>query len=160
MKIALSELRSQFCSAFIVSYCGCGLNKNNRKVQTCYIDIMSTGVKWEIHCIFLRFVGFKDPTHLQYNMTKKHCKIEISFPIRQLLCICFIFCTVCSAWRWPTLRSKHVALLKYICASCIDCHCVISSWNTQWRSWLRHCASNWIVAGSFPDGAIRVFHIP
>jgi hypothetical protein len=26
------------------------------------------------------------------------------------------------------------------------------------RSWLRHCTTNWKVAGSIPDGVIAIFH--
>ena len=29
---------------------------------------------------------------------------------------------------------------------------------TQWRSWLRHCATSLKVAGSIPDGVIGIFH--
>jgi hypothetical protein len=29
---------------------------------------------------------------------------------------------------------------------------------TRWRSWLRHCATSWKVAGSIPDGVIGIFH--
>jgi hypothetical protein len=29
----------------------------------------------------------------------------------------------------------------------------------QWRGWLRHCATNWKVAGSIPDGAIGIFYL-
>ena len=29
---------------------------------------------------------------------------------------------------------------------------------TQWRSWLRHCATSRNVAGSIPDGVIGIFH--
>jgi hypothetical protein len=29
---------------------------------------------------------------------------------------------------------------------------------TQWRSWLRHCATSWKEAGSIPDGVIGIFH--
>jgi len=28
-----------------------------------------------------------------------------------------------------------------------------------WRSWLRHCATSRKVAGSIPDGVIRIFHL-
>ena len=28
----------------------------------------------------------------------------------------------------------------------------------RWRSWLRHCATSWKVAGSIPDGVIGIFH--
>jgi len=30
--------------------------------------------------------------------------------------------------------------------------------DTQWRSWLRHCATSRKVAGSIPDGVIGIFH--
>ena len=30
---------------------------------------------------------------------------------------------------------------------------------TRWRSWLRHCAKSWKVAGSIPNGVIRSFHL-
>jgi len=32
----------------------------------------------------------------------------------------------------------------------------------MWRSWLRHCATSWKVAGSIPDGVIGIFqwHYP
>ena len=29
---------------------------------------------------------------------------------------------------------------------------------TRWRSWLRHCATSWKVAGSIPDDVIGIFH--
>jgi hypothetical protein len=29
---------------------------------------------------------------------------------------------------------------------------------TQWRSWLRRCATSRKVAGSIPDGVIGIFH--
>ena len=31
---------------------------------------------------------------------------------------------------------------------------------TRWRSWLRHRATNWKVAGSIPDGVTGIFHWP
>ena len=30
---------------------------------------------------------------------------------------------------------------------------------TRWRSWLRHCATSWKVAGSIPDGVIGIFSL-
>jgi hypothetical protein len=30
---------------------------------------------------------------------------------------------------------------------------------TRWRSWLRHCATSWKVAGLIPDGVIGIFHL-
>ena len=34
---------------------------------------------------------------------------------------------------------------------------LLSQWGTPWRIWLRHCAINWKVTGSFPDGVIWNF---
>ena len=30
-------------------------------------------------------------------------------------------------------------------------------WGTQWRSWLRHCATSWKVVGLIRDGVIGIF---
>ena len=47
--------------------------------------------------------------------------------------------------EWQGIFFKHLLLFKSI-------------WRgTRWRSWLRHCASNWKVAGSIPDDAIGIF---
>ena len=35
---------------------------------------------------------------------------------------------------------------------------VRTSKGAQWRSWLRHCAISWEVAGSIPDGVSGIFH--
>jgi hypothetical protein len=42
-------------------------------------------------------------------------------------------------------------------------HCVFilytsHKWGTQWRSWLRHCATSRKVAGLIPDGITGIFH--
>jgi len=37
-------------------------------------------------------------------------------------------------------------------------HAIYICWGTLWRSWLRHCARSWKVAGSIPDGVIGIFH--
>jgi len=34
----------------------------------------------------------------------------------------------------------------------------VFSWGTRWRSWLRHCATSWHVAGSISDGVTGIFH--
>jgi hypothetical protein len=38
------------------------------------------------------------------------------------------------------------------------CTALPKIWCTQWRSWLRHCATRWKVAGSIPDGVNGIFH--
>jgi len=30
---------------------------------------------------------------------------------------------------------------------------------TWWRNWLRHCATDWEVVGSIPDGVRGIFHL-
>jgi len=35
----------------------------------------------------------------------------------------------------------------------------LSFGGTQWRSWLRHCATSWKVMGLIPDGVIGIFHL-
>ena len=37
------------------------------------------------------------------------------------------------------------------------CPCLLHARCTRWRSWLRHCATNRMVAGSIPDGVIGIF---
>jgi hypothetical protein len=32
-------------------------------------------------------------------------------------------------------------------------------WGDAVAQWLRHCATNWKVAGSIPDGVIGLFHL-
>jgi len=36
--------------------------------------------------------------------------------------------------------------------------CTLADRGTQWRSWLRHCATSRKVAGLIPDGVIGIFH--
>jgi len=34
----------------------------------------------------------------------------------------------------------------------------IESGSTRWRSWFRHCATDWEVVGFIPSGVIGIFH--
>jgi hypothetical protein len=38
------------------------------------------------------------------------------------------------------------------------CATIKSTGSTQWRSWFRHCATSWKVAGSIPDHIVEIFH--
>jgi len=40
----------------------------------------------------------------------------------------------------------------------IICNTYCFQWGTRWHSWLRHCSTSRKVAGSIPDGVIRIFH--
>ena len=54
----------------------------------------------------------------------------------------------------PLLRHKHQFPIasSAIIAACSEI------WDSRWRSWLRSCATSRKVAGSIPDGVIRVYH--
>jgi hypothetical protein len=47
---------------------------------------------------------------------------------------------------------KHIEILRCSLSQVPQLKC------TQWRSWLRHCATNRNVAGSIPDGVTGIFH--
>jgi len=50
--------------------------------------------------------------------------------------------------------------LEYHVCVCV-CVCVydhVRIRSTRWRSWLRHCATSRMVAGSIPHGVIGIFH--
>jgi hypothetical protein len=52
----------------------------------------------------------------------------------------------------------YIHIYMYICIYIyiyIYIYVYVYSGGTQWRSWLRHCATNRNVAGSIPDG---IFH--
>jgi hypothetical protein len=59
---------------------------------------------------------------------------------------------------------KVLTVLSLFCHLCTTCtwQCVVFVASTttrgsmRWRSWLRHCATSWKVAGSIPDGVIGV----
>jgi hypothetical protein len=51
-------------------------------------------------------------------------------------------------------RSNRDILKYYMINSFVDG----GGEGTRWSSWLRHCTTSWKVAGSIPDGVIRVFH--
>jgi hypothetical protein len=67
---------------------------------------------------------------------------------------------------WNTILEVHVILLPSISLYIHNIHYIIhyilhiiyKLGGTQWRSWLRHCATNRKVAVSIPDGVIRIFH--
>jgi hypothetical protein len=48
--------------------------------------------------------------------------------------------------------------VTYVSLILIFYKCTTACVGARWRSWLRHCATNRKIAGSFTDGAIRIFH--
>jgi len=55
------------------------------------------------------------------------------------------------ALKSDTLNSIHIWSLVIV-------YLLWHSWGTQWRSWLRRCATSWKVVGSIPNGIIGIFH--
>jgi ABC-type transport system involved in Fe-S cluster assembly fused permease/ATPase subunit len=45
----------------------------------------------------------------------------------------------------------------YVCIMCV-CVCIYIYMGVGVAQWLRHCATNWKVAGSIPAGVIGIFH--
>jgi len=59
------------------------------------------------------------------------------------------------------IKSEHttvnVIILSFFSQQ-IYLHITVQYWGTWWRSWLRHCATSWKVAGSITDGVNGIFH--
>jgi hypothetical protein len=58
----------------------------------------------------------------------------------------------------PNWRERILSLSKLQLIVCKFCFVKLQYGSMQWRSWLRHCATNQKVAGSIPNGAIGIFH--
>jgi hypothetical protein len=62
--------------------------------------------------------------------------------------------------RFQFAGSLHLSWnLLYVCVrvrACVNDHMRVRG--TRWRSWLRHCATSRMVAGSIPDGVIGILH--
>jgi hypothetical protein len=69
-------------------------------------------------------------------------KNRLIIQIRQILCILFQLYTICSVWWWPTVKSKHVTLKKYIHAICVDCRDVITNYYKYDLTLYKHI-KNW-----------------
>ena len=78
----------------------------------------------------------------------------------------------CSSWSCFSLFMKYSHSLERRCIICSTCtrNRNEGTWKSlkielmerkiymQWRSWLRHCATNWKVADSISDGVMGIFH--
>ena len=92
------------------------------------IDLVSMTVKWVIQCV-ISSCGVQGGHSWWKELFLYSSWAELSGCVQQLYwqgtSIPLIFFTICNAWWWPARKSKHLALIKYICASCIACHCII-----------------------------------
>ena len=69
------------------------------------------------------------------------------------LCVCVCVCIsdfIKFHKKVGKLKGSSFLSCLEIYVDCLGC--------TQWRSWLRHCATSRKVAGSIPDGVIAIFH--
>ena len=61
---------------------------------------------------------------------------------------------------WGLLHMRHVILWSCEQRHLLrNNHTTYCNGGTWWRSWLRHCATSWKVAGSIPDGVIGFFSL-
>jgi len=87
----------------------------------------------------------------------------LPLPTLLLMFMSLTFTPLILATHLPSLLSFYLPFflpssdLHYIKRR-IYSHTYSLDWDTRWRSWLRHCATNRKVAGSIPDGVIGIFH--
>jgi hypothetical protein len=55
------------------------------------------------------------------------------------------------------LKKQFCTLFKLLAIFSTFSLCNLHQRGTQWRSWLRHCATSRKIAGSIPDGVIAIF---
>jgi hypothetical protein len=59
----------------------------------------------------------------------------------------------------PLLIAKYILKREVTSNSCnVNSSTLLLIEGTQWRSWLRHCATTRNAAGSIPDGVTGIFH--
>jgi hypothetical protein len=69
---------------------------------------------------------------------------------------------------WPTQTPYPKLTYWYTCYAAVAPHVLFwvqdhslfkcTNWSVSGAQWLRHCTTNWKVAGSVPDGVIGIFH--
>jgi hypothetical protein len=69
---------------------------------------------------------------------------EIIFPSFSSVTVTTVTSTMSCCELPPNVQTRHSILL--------------TDKGTQWRRWLRHCATSRKVAGSIPDGVTEIFH--
>ena len=76
---------------------------------------------------------------LLHNFVKKHGQIfQLSAGLRDRCRVCSSLCHIPTSWYFVFYAQ---------------------SWGTPWRSWLKHFATSWKVAGSISDGATGIFSL-
>ena len=118
--------------------------KGGRVLAVWWTAVTRTG-SWKIRFRYISWtaarVGYlSGKTDISYNQEWGNCLLKLVqetatlFPLAEIL----------------------VNRLRLSCSSLILIP--VTRRATRWRSWLRHCATSRKVAGSIPDGIIRIFH--
>jgi hypothetical protein len=58
----------------------------------------------------------------------------------------------------PATKQKSLRASDSCVTYSVNMHLAYVRRGTQWRSWLRHCATSQKVAGSISDSVIRIFY--
>jgi hypothetical protein len=100
-------------------------------------------------------VAIKDRSHI--TILDSICVVHYGYyGYRHTISICNADCFSAATMIMQThLNVTVICMLSVL--YCPDssqhvCNSTLVSGGTQWRSWLRHCATSWKVAGSIPDG--------
>ena len=78
--------------------------------------------------------------------------------------VLFVLCRLLFGRSIPNARyvTYHQTAIRLMFIDCsfliINYYNTVTHGDTRWRSWLRHCATSWKVAGSIPEGVVGIFH--
>ena len=127
-----------------------------RKFECHYNPTRITGSLHEDLCVFMavsRWILLK-----MRNVSAKRCREKS----KHILCSITFFRKSCRLWDNVEKYGEDdedtdniIRRMRCVCwiTNATNTH----SGGTRWRSWLRHCATNWKVAGSIPDGVTGIF---
>jgi hypothetical protein len=127
-----------------------------RKFECHYNPPRITGSLHEDLCVFMavsRWILLR-----MRNVSAKRCREKS----KHILCSRTFFRKSCRLWDnvekyGEDDEDTDNIIRRMRCACWITKATNTHSGGTRWRSWLRHCATNWKVAGSIPDGVTGIF---
>ena len=91
-----------------------------------------------------------DEMSLFHHHINACCICVCSFPFSG--CISSVTCSLSLVLRIPKVNISYTITKLEINI------CTFNVSGMGWRSWLRHCATSWKVAGLIPDGVVGIFH--
>ena len=112
---------------------------------------------FNISLFFLSFVSFPQLILLFFTFTPLlESSVYILF-IFSFSCFLFLMFHSCPLHLLAIIYIYiYIHIYIYLSHTLSDLYFLFCG--TRWRSWLRHCATSWKVAGSIPDGVIGIFH--